>query len=66
MAKCQRVNLKWFNEWKGYGFIVPDGGGPDVFVHKSAVLRARLNSLREGQPLEYDMVDNRAGHAPII
>jgi CspA family cold shock protein len=51
--------VKWFNPTKGYGFIQPDGGGRDVFVHISAVERAGLSSLNEGQTVEYEVVSNR-------
>ena len=51
--------VKWFNKTKGYGFIQPDDGGKDVFVHISAVQRAGFESLNEGQKLEYELVDNR-------
>jgi CspA family cold shock protein len=47
--------VKWFNEQKGFGFIQPDDGGEDVFVHISAVSKAGLYSLREGQKLTFDM-----------
>ena len=54
--------VKWFNETKGYGFIQPDDGGKDVFVHISAVERAGLRSLAEGQKVTYDVeADRRSG-----
>ena len=51
--------VKWFNATKGYGFIQPQGGGKDVFVHISAVERAGLSSLNEGANIEYEVVANR-------
>ena len=51
--------VKWFNPTKGYGFIQPQGGGRDVFVHISAVERAGLSTLNEGQTVEYEIVSNR-------
>ena len=51
--------VKWFNAQKGYGFIQPTTGGNDVFVHISAVERAGLNTLNEGQTVEYELVTNR-------
>ena len=51
--------VKWFNSIKCYGFIQPQGGGGDVFVHISAVERAGLSSLNEGQTVEYEIVSNR-------
>jgi CspA family cold shock protein len=52
--------VKWFNPTKGYGFIQPDGGGgKDVFVHISAVERAGLSTLNEGQQVEYELVSDR-------
>src|SRR6059036_86273 len=54
--------VKWFNATKGYGFIQPDDGGNDVFVHISAVERAGLGTLREGQKISYEIVaDRRSG-----
>ncbi|MGV0818131.1 cold-shock protein [Martelella sp. FOR1707] len=54
--------VKWFNAAKGYGFIAPDDGSTDVFVHISAVERAGLQSLNDGQKLNYEVVrDNRSG-----
>ena len=51
--------VKWFNSNKGYGFIQPDNGGKDVFVHISAVERAGLSDLREGAKVSYEVVANR-------
>jgi cold shock protein len=48
--------VKWFNGQKGYGFIQPDDGGKDVFVHISAVERAGLSGLNEGQKIKYDVI----------
>jgi cold shock protein len=53
--------VKWFNATKGYGFIKPDGGGPDVFVHVSAVERAGYTGLAEGAKLSYELVQTRNG-----
>lgn len=51
--------VKWFNETKGYGFITPDAGGSDVFVHISAVERSGLRGLNEGQKISYDLEADR-------
>jgi cold shock protein len=51
--------VKWFNSQKGYGFIQPQNGGKDVFVHISAVEKAGLSSLNEGQVVEYEEVSNK-------
>ena len=54
--------VKWFNTQKGFGFIAPDGGGTDAFVHISAVERAGMNDLAEGQKIEFDLVaDKKSG-----
>ena len=53
--------VKWFDPIKGYGFIQPSDGSRDAFVHISAVERAGLKSLREGQEVEYDLVPGRNG-----
>jgi CspA family cold shock protein len=51
--------VKWFNSQKGFGFIAPDQGGPDAFVHISAVERAGLRDLKEGQKLDFELVSDR-------
>jgi cold shock protein len=53
-----RGTVKWFNSQKGYGFIQPQNGGKDVFVHISAVEKAGLSGLNEGQVVEYEEVAN--------
>jgi CspA family cold shock protein len=58
-ADMSKGTVKWFNSQKGYGFIQPQGGGKDVFVHISAVERAGLSGLNEGQVIEYEEVSNR-------
>jgi cold shock protein len=55
----QKGTVKWFNPTKGYGFIRPSSGEKDVFVHISAVERAGLSTLNEGQTVEYELVTNR-------
>jgi CspA family cold shock protein len=55
--------VKWFNAQKGYGFIQPDAGGKDVFVHISAVERAGLPGLNEGQKVQYEIVRDRGKEA---
>jgi cold shock protein len=54
-----RGTVKWFNGQKGFGFIQPDDGGKDVFVHISAVERAGMHGLNEGQKIEFDVVADR-------
>jgi CspA family cold shock protein len=54
--------VKWYNETKGYGFIQPDNGGKDVFVHATALERAGMRSLAEGQKISYEVeADRRTG-----
>jgi len=54
--------VKWYNSEKGYGFIQPDDGGKDAFVHVSAVERAGMSGLNEGQKISFEMVtDKRSG-----
>ncbi|MCC7319425.1 MAG: cold-shock protein [Rubellimicrobium sp.] len=53
--------VKWFNTTKGYGFIAPDGGGKDVFVHVSAVEQAGLTGLADNQRVEFDLIEGRDG-----
>lgn len=55
--------VKWFNPTKGYGFIEPSDGGKDAFVHISAVERAGLSGLKEGQKISYELQEGRNGKA---
>lgn len=52
-------SVKWFNQQKGFGFIVPDDGGSDVFVHVTAVEQSALGALNEGQRIAYDVAADR-------
>jgi CspA family cold shock protein len=58
--------VKWFNDQKGYGFIAPANGGPDVFVHISAVERAGLSGLAEGQQIEFETEVGKNGKSAAI
>lgn len=58
--------VKFFNESKGYGFIAPDGGGNDAFVHMTAVERAGMRSLRENQRVSYDLEQDKRGKMSAV
>jgi CspA family cold shock protein len=58
--------VKWFNPTKGYGFIAPDTGGKDIFVHISAVQKAGLRTLNEGQKLGFDVEQQQNGRSAAI
>ena len=53
--------VKWFNDQKGFGFIVPDAGGSDVFVHYTGITGSGYRSLAEGQPVEFELEDGPKG-----
>ena len=55
--------VKWFNSEKGFGFIQPDEGGNDVFVHISAVQQAGLQGLKDGQKISYELIEDRRGRS---
>lgn len=56
-----RGTVKWFNEQKGFGFITPDGGGKDLFVHYSNIVGDGYRNLQDGQAVEYDAAEGRKG-----
>ena len=58
--------VKFFNEGKGYGFIAPDGGGNDAFVHISAVERSGMRTLRENQRVSYELQEDRRGKMAAV
>jgi CspA family cold shock protein len=60
-----RGTVKWFNSQKGFGFIQPQGGGKDVFVHISAVERAGLRTLNEGQQVEFELEESRGKSSAV-
>jgi CspA family cold shock protein len=55
--------VKWFNADKGYGFIQPDAGGTDIFVHITAVQQAGLQGLKDGQKVQYELITDRRGRS---
>ncbi|MBL6841041.1 cold-shock protein [Pelagibacterales bacterium] len=57
--------VKWFNTKKGYGFIAPEGGSNDVFVHISALEKAGLQALDEGQKVEYELAENKGKESAV-
>lgn len=61
MSTMSTGKVKWFNESKGYGFIEPDGGGRDIFVHFSAIQGDGYKTLSEGQPVEFEIVQGDKG-----
>ena len=65
MSNRRKGTVKWFNKTKGFGFIVPDDGGKDVFVHISAVEKTGWKSLNEGQVLTISMQENRGKQAAV-
>jgi CspA family cold shock protein len=65
-ARMAKGTVKWFNTTKGYGFIAPEAGGKDVFVHISAVQKAGLRSLDEGQVLDFEIEQQANGRAAAV
>jgi CspA family cold shock protein len=63
-SMSQQGTVKFFNADKGYGFIIPDDGGRDIFVHITAVERAGLNSLSKGQRVSYEIEADKKGKGP--
>ncbi|UWQ15455.1 cold-shock protein [Aliiroseovarius sp. M344] len=66
MADKQTGTVKWFNTTKGFGFIAPDGGGNDVFVHISAVERSGLTGLADNQKVRFDLQEGRDGRSSAV
>jgi CspA family cold shock protein len=65
-ASMPKGTVKWFNPTKGYGFIAPDTGGKDVFVHISAVQKAGLRSLSEGQKIGFEVEQQQTGRTAAV
>lgn len=65
-ASMPKGTVKWFNPTKGYGFIAPDTGGKDIFVHISAVQKAGLRSLNEGQKIGFEVEQQQNGRAAAV
>jgi len=63
--KTSTGKVKWFNPSKGYGFIIPDDGGPDIFVHVSALEKAKIKDLKEGQAVQYDISERGSNRSAV-
>ena len=61
LSAMAKGTVKWFNTEKGFGFIQPEDGGKDIFVHITAVQAAGLQSLKDNQPIQYELIDGRDG-----
>ena len=66
MSERKTGVVKWFNNKKGFGFIVPDNGGSDVFVHISAVEQSGMNGLNEGQKVMFELAPDRQGRMTAV